>query len=113
MKKILIFWCNLLGLFAFSQASYSLDPQQLQALQNAVVSMCRGGTLEGKTSSYEIKGSANGKIIVVKNVAEGGADLSFNVSNEQWEGIKANANSEDYTECVKSTLPMLISLDTK
>ena len=108
MNKLISIIVITVSILTVTKNSYGLEPQQLQALQNAVVSMCRGGTLEGNASSYEIKGTANGKLIVIKSIAEAGADLKIEVSNEKWEGIKVNANSENYTECVQSTLPLLI-----
>ena len=92
----------------YSANATALDATQLQKLQNAVIEMCRGGTVEGNSSKIDITASAQGKIIVIKNLMEGGGDATAAITNEQWEGIKALANPEGYSKCVENTLKILV-----
>ncbi len=92
----------------YSTNATALDSSQLHKLQNAVIEMCRGGTVEGKSSTINVTASAQGKIIVIKNLIEGGGDAKAAITNKQWDGIKALANPEGYSKCVESTLNLLV-----
>lgn len=92
----------------YTTNTVALDATQLDQLQNAVIEMCRGGTIGGDSSKIKVTAAAQGKIIVIKNLMEGKGDAKVAVTNEQWEGIKALANPEGYSKCVESTLSILV-----
>ena len=106
MKRLLNLLITLSLIYSTNAAA--LDATQLHKLQNAVIEMCRGGTVEGNSSKINVTASAQGKIIVIKNLMEGKGDAKVAVTNEQWEGIKALANPEGYSKCVESTLSILV-----
>lgn len=98
--------------FAAFDVSAQLNSAQLRELRTAVIEMCRGGTVDGEHRSYRIEGSADGKIIVFKKLAELGADGKFELSDDKWSGIEALANPDTYADCVRHTLNILTPLMT-
>jgi len=94
--------------FIYCSSVFALNTQQLQYLQRAVLEMCRGGNIEGNLSKISVTTSAKGKIVVIKGMLEGGLDASAEVTKEQWDGIKVLANPDNYSQCVESTLNLLV-----
>ena len=86
----------------------ALDSAQLQKLRIEVIQFCRGGTIEGKSSKIAVTASAKGRIVVIKNLLEGGGDAKVEITDEQWNGMKALVNPDTYTKCVESTLNILV-----
>jgi len=105
--KILKVCVLIVGTLATSLAT-ALNTGQLVYLQSAVLEMCRGGTIEGKSSKINVKASVQGQLVVIKKLLEGGADAEVEITKEEWDGIKALANPEDYSKCVEATLNLLV-----
>jgi hypothetical protein len=85
----------------------ALDMAQLRELRTAVLEMCRGGTVSGSSSRFEVQVNAKGNLVILKGVGEAGADAKVQLSKEQWTGIQALANPEHYSECVTHTVDTL------
>jgi hypothetical protein len=88
--------------------AFAMDTTTLFKLRSAVIEMCRGGTIQGKTSKINATASATGTVVVIKNLLEGGGDAKAEITNEQWNGIQALINPTDYTKCVESSLNILV-----
>ena len=95
--------------FVYSQSALALEIEELVYLQKAVLEICRGGDRVGNYSKTSVIASGEGKIIVIKGFAEGGADVKVEVNKGDWDGIQALAEREDYTQCVESTLKLLLA----
>ena len=93
---------------SFLGTAHALDIAQLRELRITVLEMCRGGTIAGSSSKYDVQANAQGSLVVLKGVGEAGADAKVQLSKEQWEGIRALANPENYSKCVKDTLDTLV-----
>lgn len=110
MGKIILRFLMLVLAAVFTPAmnSHALDSNQLRDLRESVLMMCRGGTLSGRNSKLEVVANAQGKLVVLKGLGEAGADAKVQLSQAEWDGIQANATSENYATCVTTTLELLL-----
>ena len=83
--------------------------EEMIAINESVIALCRGGTLEGKSSDISITGNGEIKTVLLKKVANIGLGGEFKFSEEEWEGIKPLLNDpESYVQCVTSLAPLFV-----
>lgn len=96
----------------FANGTYALTIEQLQEVKTTVVEICRGGTITGDHQAFSIKGAADGKVVVIKKLAELGINGEIQFSRNEWEGIVAlvpkDGDPKEYTHCVDNVFPIII-----
>ncbi|BAM88589.1 ankyrin repeat domain-containing protein [Bradyrhizobium oligotrophicum S58] len=103
-------WISLFAIVGFvnSAEASTLTSTELFKLRSAIIEMCRGGTIEGRSSKIAVEATAKGTIVVIKGLLEGGGDAKAELKKEQWSGIAALANPEGYSQCVQKSLDILV-----
>lgn len=96
------------SLIVLSSIAHALPIEQLKHVSDAVVSICRGGSLNGASDSIEVVLEGNTQVVILKKLAELGVNGRARISKEEWSGIKAMANERLFHECVQKTLPLLL-----
>ena len=94
--------------FVAHPSAFALDASQLRELRTNVIEMCRGGTITGEGSKINVVASAEGKIVIIKKLMEGGADAKVDLTNEQWNGIKVLINPDTYTQCATEAMRLFL-----
>lgn len=107
MYQKLLMFTLLLGM---AQITHALSMEQIVKLNEQVLIICRGGTIIGNSSTKAISGTVSGKVVVIKGLMQGGADARIELTDKEWEGIKALSNPETYNKCVDSTLDKFIKV---
>ena len=91
----------------------AMTAEENKIVRESVLELCRGGSLEGKTSSVLVKGE--GKVtttVLFKKLVEAGLNGTAEFSKAEWEGIKPllpeTFDSKAYVECVKVLTPQFL-----
>lgn len=106
MAKRLLLLCTIVSALTISVATWAttLKLDELQTVTEAVISLCRGGTLEGESKLFSITGGGDGTVVVLKKLVEIGVDGNIAFTKEEWQGIKAVVpdqwNQSSYNDCV-------------
>lgn len=84
--------------------STALTQDEVKIVSEAVLEICRGGTLEGTYRNLEITGNGSRQVIVLKKLVEFGIDGSVTFSEGEWKGIQAiipkDWDQSSHNECV-------------
>jgi hypothetical protein len=90
----------------------ALTLEQISDVKNAVLELCRGGTLEGKASNYVIEGNGEVKTILIPKLLDAGAKGQATFSGDEWKWIKASIprewNQTAWNECVNQNTRLFI-----
>ena len=75
-------------------------------ITRAVIERCRGGTIEGSGSDFEIEGGGDGAVVFLKRFFELGLDGRVKFSKKEWDGIEPflidQENVSNYYACVEA-----------
>ena len=90
----------------------ALTEQQIQAVTDSALELCRGGKLEGEASTYRIEGTAEAKAVIIKSLAEAGLKGKVELTGSDWKGIKAvipqQWDAAEYNKCVIPIINLFI-----
>jgi hypothetical protein len=85
---------------------------QINDVKNAVLELCRGGTLDGNASNYIIEGTGEVKTVLIPKLLDSGAKGQATFSGDEWNGIKANIpkerNQAAWNECVNQNTKLFL-----
>lgn len=105
---------SILSAAAVSAAALPSTAQdQIREITKAVISMCRGGTVEGTYSDYSISGNGELTTVILKSIVNVSGGGKFVFGSGEWEGIKAvvpkEFDQQAYTACVSDVMGKFIS----
>jgi uncharacterized protein YjbI with pentapeptide repeats len=94
------------------ETTHALTTEQLKAVQESVLEMCRGGSLQGEQASVVVKGAGEAKVVLLKKLAELGLKGEVAFSETEWDGIKPllpeTLQHEIHVKCVITLTPMIL-----
>ena len=100
------------GLSLLPVTSYAADVEVLRHVQETVTAMCRGGTVEGNSKTYEVQGGVDGTYIIIKGLIGLSADGKARFTHKEWKGVETTLR-KNYTQCVQYMMPLFLDkLDT-
>lgn len=103
MMVLKITFLIMLSCVSFISSASDLSPQELNALRTTVISICRGGTLEG----YESHSTLSTRQVIPSRDANNQI-IEYVLTNEQWRGVKVLINKpEHYAVCVEKLFAIL------
>lgn len=72
----------------------ALTIEQMNAVKDAVIELCRGGTLEGNATNYVIEGKGEIKSVIIPKLLDAGVKGQVTFSEGEWKGIQASIPKE-------------------
>ena len=83
--------------------------EEIKAVKDAVVGLCRGGDSEGSSKIVSVKGTGEVKTVVIKKLIELGGKGELKFSKKEWKGIEPMLSDPDrYVDCVIKVTPMFL-----
>lgn len=109
MLRNILFCLVALSIAGSTQA---MTEEEIKIVKESVLELCRGGSLQGKTSSVSVKGDGAVTIVIFKKLVEAGLNGKAEFSEKEWIGIQPllpeKFDSKAYTECVKELTPKFL-----
>lgn len=97
---------------SISNLTNAMTVEENKIVRESVLELCRGGSLQGKTSSVSVKGEGKVTTVLFKKLVEAGLNGTAEFSKAEWDGIKPllpeTFDSKAYVECVKELTPKFL-----
>ena len=109
MRYIFFPWVLLM----LNNFAYAMTEAEARIVRQSVLEICRGGSLNGKDRSIEVKGQGKITTVLFKKLAEAGLSGEAKFSQAEWDGIRPllpeNYDSDAYVKCVTELTPIFLA----